>query len=168
MLALLLVAPAHAGHEPDGRGEHESDGRSEHEHDGRCGHEQPGRGGGHGRHGRVCGAVSVSAPDRPWARQPFSATRTVDLQLGMRLRSRDEDSHVVSFRILTPKGHLYQQIQVTQPAESDDRVSRVSAHLPVAGTFISTSSLYGRWRVVPYLDDDPEPCAAASAFSIVQ
>ena len=40
--------------------------------------------------------------------------------------------------------------------------------MPVAGTFISTSSLFGKWSVVPYIDDDPEPCAAPSVFRIVQ
>ena len=142
---------------------------AQHEHDGQCGHDQPGKGGGHGRHRSVCGAVLVSVAERPRAQEPFSVRKTVDLQFRMRVRARDDDGHVVTFHVFTPQGHLYQQIQVADPAEDeDDRVSRVSARLPVAGTFIATSSLFGRWRVVPYIDDDTEPCAAASVFRIVE
>ena len=175
VLATVLAAPLSADRPaPD---------RREHEHDGQCGHDQPGNGGGHGRHRSVCGAVSVSVPERPRARDPFSVRKTLDLQFRMRLRTRDGDSHVVSFRVITPNGHVYQQLQapsdVKEEKESDDddrdehddrvhRMSRVSARLPVAGTFIATSSLFGKWRVVPYVDDDPEPCAAPSVFRIEQ
>jgi hypothetical protein len=141
-----------------------------HEHDGQCGHDQPGNGGGHGRHRRLCGAISVSVAQRPRAREPFSVRKTVDLQFRMRLRTGDEDAHVVSFRVFTPKGYLYQQIQVADAAddEENERVSRVSALLPVAGTYIATGSMFGKWRVVPYLDDDTEPCAAPSVFQLEQ
>jgi hypothetical protein len=163
LLAAVLASPLQADHHP-------SSGRKGHEHDNQCGHERPGSGGGHGRHRRVCGAVSVSVAERPRAQEPFSVRKTADLQFRMRLRTRDEDAHVVSFRVLTPEGHLYQQILVSDAPEEDDRdrASRVSARLPVAGTFIATSSLFGRWRVVPYLDDDTEPCAAPSVFRLVQ
>lgn len=157
-------------------------GQQEHEHDGQCGHDQPGSGGGHGRHRSVCGAVLVSVPERPHARDPFSVRKTLDLQFRMRVRARDEEAHVVSFRVLTPNGHLYQELQappeVKKNKENDDdgddhddresSRSRVSARLPVAGTFIATNSLFGKWRVVPYIDDDPEPCAAPSVFRIEQ
>jgi hypothetical protein len=175
VLATVLASPLSADRPaPD---------RREHEHDGQCGHDQPGNGGGHGRHRSVCGAVSVSVPERPRARDPFSVRKTLDLQFRMRLRTRDEEApHAVSFRVLTPSGRLYQQLQappeVRENKDSDDdnddhddrdrRMSRVSARLPVAGTFIVTSSLFGKWRVVPYVDDDPEPCAAPSVFRIVQ
>jgi hypothetical protein len=141
-----------------------------HEHDGQCGHDRPGNGGGHGRHRRVCGAVSVSVPERPHARQPFSVRRTTALQFRMRVRAVDDDAHAVSFNVFTPEGHLYQHIQVTDSVEddADDSVSHVSARLPVAGTFIATSSLFGKWRVVPFIDDDAEPCAAPSVFRIEQ
>jgi hypothetical protein len=48
--------------------------------------------------GRVCGAIAVSSPDRPRARERFSATKTLDLQFRMRLTDADEDGHVVTFR----------------------------------------------------------------------
>ena len=42
----------------------------------------------------------------------------------------------------------------------------VSATLPVAGTSITLSSLYGRWTVQAYLDGQPEPCGPATRFTI--
>jgi hypothetical protein len=42
----------------------------------------------------------------------------------------------------------------------------VSAALPVAGTSITLSSLYGRWTVQAYLDGQPEPCGPATRFTI--
>ncbi len=143
VLASILATPGLAGH--------------------RCDHDRE-------FHRRTCGNIEVSSPNRPRARERFSATKTLDLQFEMRLRDREDDDegpHVVTFRVLTPKGHLYQQI-ATEQRQVNRRVSRVSASLPVAGTFITTSSLYGRWRVVPHLDDDPEPCAAGAVFSIVE
>jgi hypothetical protein len=40
------------------------------------------------------------------------------------------------------------------------------ARLPVAGTSITLSSLYGTWSVQPYLDGKPEPCGPAVRFTI--
>lgn len=119
-------------------------------------------------HGCGCRQVSVSSPDRPqWRRDRFSASRTLDLRFLLRMRNDGGDGHLVRFQVVTPKGHLYQEIQVAQRPDGR-RISRVSAQLPVAGTFISTSSLFGRWRVVPYLDDDAEPCGPGAAFTIVE
>ena len=42
------------------------------------------------------------------------------------------------------------------------------ARLPVAGTSITLSSLYGRWRVQPYLDAQPGPCGPATDFTITE
>jgi hypothetical protein len=125
----------------------------------------------HEHHRRTCGSISVTSPDRPRARERFSAAKTLDLEFEMRLRKgrEDEDPQLVRFRVLTPKGHLYQEIQTApQRAERRRRGSTASGQIPVAGTFIATSSLFGRWRVVPYLDDDPKPCGAAAVFSIVE
>jgi hypothetical protein len=40
------------------------------------------------------------------------------------------------------------------------------ARLPVAGTSITLSSLYGTWSVQPYLDGGTEPCGPATRFTI--
>jgi len=56
-----------------------------------------------------------------------------------------------------------------EPAEVEGRQRlMLSSSLPVAGTSIVTSSLYGSWTVVPYLDGRPEPCGTASRFTIGQ
>ena len=51
-----------------------------------------------------------------------------------------------------------------------DRTARIQyeldARLPVAGTSITMSSLYGRWTVQPYLDGQPGPCGPATRFTI--
>jgi hypothetical protein len=52
----------------------------------------------------------------------------------------------------------------------DDATARtqyaVTALLPVAGTSITLSSLYGRWTVQAYLDGQPDPCGPAARFTI--
>ena len=40
------------------------------------------------------------------------------------------------------------------------------ARLPVAGTSITLSSLYGTWKVQPYLDGRTDPCGPATRFTI--
>jgi hypothetical protein len=152
LAAPLVVASAQAGHDRD----HARDGRGDRQREREF-------------HGCGCGHVSVSSPDRPqWRRDRFSASRTLDLRFLLRMRNEGGDNHLVRFQVLTPKGHLYQEIQVANRPERGRRASHVSAQLPVAGTFISTSSLFGRWRVVPYLDDEPEPCGRGAVFTIVE
>ena len=111
VLAAVLASPLSAGHNSPAPGRHE--------HEGQCGHDRPGNGGGHGRHRKVCGAIAVSVAERPRARAPFSVRKTLDLQFRMRVRTRDEEAHVVSFRVFTPKGHLYQQIQAPREVEDE-------------------------------------------------
>jgi hypothetical protein len=82
--------------------------------------------------------------------------------------------HTVHFRVYTPNGHLYQDLSarfaVEEAAEGaksrKPQRPRVGARLPVGGTSITTNSLYGKWRVVPSLDDETRPCASATAFKI--
>jgi hypothetical protein len=49
---------------------------------------------------------------------------------------------------------------------SSSRVAVLSKKLPVAGTLITNNSLYGRWRVVPFLDEAPGPCGPSRTFVI--
>jgi hypothetical protein len=46
------------------------------------------------------------------------------------------------------------------------RYDQVTARLPVAGTSITLGSLFGRWTVVPFLDDETGPCGRARKFVI--
>ena len=124
----------------------------------------------------------------------FSATRILDLQLDTVLSATVEGSHLLQLKLYTPKGHLYQVLSVPFTAASgDDSLPAakrwvdgypepldeqrtkpvpyqgsfrrgVRTTLPVAGTSIMTNSLYGEWRVEPYLDD--QRCGAARTFVI--
>ena len=59
------------------------------------------------------------------------------------------------------------QVQKTRRVgKGNQRYDQVSARLPVAGTSITLGSLFGRWTVVPYLDDATAPCGRAQRFVI--
>lgn len=124
----------------------------------------------------------------------FSATGILDLDFHVRLRPVPGDEHTVRVEIETPKGHLFQtltipftsepsqvgarravdgfprpvEVQLARPVASNSTgaMSEVVGRLPVAGTPIVHSSLYGRWRARAYLDDEIAPCGRARAFII--
>ena len=48
------------------------------------------------------------------------------------------------------------------------RYDRVTARLPVAGTSITLGSLFGRWTVVPFLDNGTAPCGRPRGFKILE
>jgi hypothetical protein len=57
--------------------------------------------------------------------------------------------------------------QTLRPVRDGSQVRYlVSTKLPVAGTSIMTSSLYGTWRAEAYLDGGPKPCGPSKAFVI--
>jgi hypothetical protein len=136
-----------------------------------------------------CAAIVVTAPEAGSSARTkaFSATKILDLQLAALLRTRLQGDHTLEMKVYTPKGHLYQVLTVPfsgaaagaartrlvegypQPlpeqamtAVRHEGVRRysISARLPVAGTAIMTSSLYGRWRVDAHLDSALEACAS--------
>jgi hypothetical protein len=154
-----------------------------------------------------CLSVAVSSAEAPRRRGgTFSATQILDLQFGAVLKSRLQGEHLLSLKVYTPNGHLYQQLDVpfrggarrAEPAAAGGEAAgprmrrvdgypqplveqelapvrtasgrryQVSARLPVAGTSIMTSSLYGKWKVVPHLDGNLKPCGPATRFSITQ
>jgi hypothetical protein len=49
---------------------------------------------------------------------------------------------------------------------SGRRRDTVVARLPVAGTSITMSTLYGRWTIQAYLDDRTRPCSPLRRFTI--
>jgi hypothetical protein len=131
----------------------------------------------------ACTSILVGAPDAPAAttrrsrkKPAFSASQILDLELSVTLSRAARDAGTVDLKIYTPKGHLYQTITV--PVASDEakqnessgrRQSKRSfavATLPVAGTTIVTSSLYGTWRVEAHLDGGTSPCGRAQQFTI--
>ena len=53
-------------------------------------------------------------------------------------------------------------------AQGDKASQSVVARLPVAGTSIVHSSLYGKWTAEAYLDDETESCGRSRVFFIRQ
>ena len=123
-----------------------------------------------------CGVVTVRSPQAPHIRtERFSAGQILDVEFGTALRKRVPGAHVLNLRVYTPKGHLYQQLSVAfdggeavgaAAAGASPKQPRLVARLPVGGTSITNASLFGRWKVVPHLDQSPRPCGAASVFTI--
>ncbi|MCP3963315.1 MAG: S8 family serine peptidase [bacterium] len=120
----------------------------------------------------------------------ISATDVLDLVFEIPLAQPAAGEHLLRLRLLTPHGHLYQEL--TQPFSSDPsrrgesravegfprplRVAiaetaaageqTVAVSWPVAGTPVVHSSLYGAWTVEAYLDDQTSPCGPSADFQI--
>ncbi len=147
-----------------------------------------------------CAQLSFLSPEESASMKPrtsFSATRTIDLMIGVTLRQDLKQDQVLQLRILLPSGHLYQTLTVpvmapgTSPttvgkgvevpgfrrpvpaflAREDTSATgspwRVDVPFPVGGTQIVSNSLYGAWSVLVHRGDEPLPCAPAATFTIV-
>jgi len=150
-------------------------------------HDSPGNGARAAR--ERCLALEVSSPREArqrgtdWhpSKTAFSASRSLDLlfRTQLHLHPEHEQTHTLEFRVRAPRGFLYQSLAVpvsappaAPAARTQHRVTPapqrstvgVSATLPVAGTAITTNSLYGRWSVEPLLDG--APCGAARFFTL--
>ena len=130
--------------------------------------------------GQGCFSIRVQEPDAP-RKSPrrskempsFSASTILDLEFQVRLhRSARVDRVQVKF--FTPEGDLYQVQSVPVPPEErrDEEKPRasdptVSVTLPVAGTTIVSSALYGKWKVEAHVDGALRPCGQALELSIL-
>lgn len=147
-----------------------------------------------------CVAVAVSSEQKSGGKfdTSFSAVEVIDIDFsvvftpGAAKRFLDGD-HLVEFRILTPRGHLYQSMTLpftADPAKKGAKVKvegypdpmptrglddvvyekgnhvRVFTRMPVAGTPIIWSSLYGVWTAQAFVDGESVPCAKAAKFTI--
>ncbi len=119
-----------------------------------------------------CYAVRVEAISNPSTettnrrryRRGFSAQEVLDLRLSVWLPEKDEAS-LVEIRLYTPTGRLYEVLQARADASTTDggryrrrRARVVSARLPVAGSHITSRSLYGKWRAEVFLDENEKSC----------
>jgi hypothetical protein len=111
-----------------------------------------------------CAVVEIRSDRGRHDRYRFSATRILALDFETRLSERRARGHTLRLRLYTPSGFLYQVLAV--PVAADRVHRRVEARLPVAGTSIMASGLYGRWTVVPQLDDSSAPCGPERHFVI--
>ena len=97
-------------------------------------------------------------------RRRFTAQNMLDLRVDVWLRA-DNDAGLVEVKLYTPAGHLYEVLQATADPEVVQRSSRrrrsrvVSARLPVAGSHITSRSLYGKWSAEVFLDGNDRPCS---------
>ena len=131
----------------------------------------------------ACGAIRIAAPGAPAKAAKrnakklvtFSASSILDLKLELPLSPALQGAHRIEFHFYTPNGHLYQALpaDVTLPASTPDRRSRqvkkptATAILPVAGTTIVSSSLYGQWKVEAFLDEERTvACTKPLSFAI--
>jgi hypothetical protein len=145
---------------------------------------------GHAAAGGPCLATAVSSPQgEPSGSGAYLATEILDLEFTTTLSIGPiPGDHLLRLRVETPSGHLYQQLDVpiTTDGSSLQRsvagypralpVQRIGhtegaqptamALLPVAGTAIVHSSLYGTWEVTPYLDDASVACGPSQTFRI--
>ena len=127
----------------------------------------------------------------------FSAAQILDLEIRVLLPEKLTGEHRLDVSLYTPDHQLYQTLTVpfrgagTPPsrgprrkltdhprpiAEAEARATLagkhrrtvVSAVLPVAGTSIVTSSLYGEWTAAAFLDGSQKSCGAAARFVITE
>jgi hypothetical protein len=100
----------------------------------------------------------------------FPASRVLDLVVQVVVPVRS--SGRVDVKVYTPRGHLYQTLSVaggdrsSGPRSNRARYQTVSMRLPVAGTPIVQSSLYGTWKAEAYLEGDAAACAKPRSFTI--
>jgi hypothetical protein len=138
------------------------------------------------------GATAPSGPASPivGGSPRFSVTRILDLTFTVLFPARFDGEHLVELRVFTPDAQLYRSVAMpvasrdqagatrsvpgyarplpqqplTQVARGRGLFAAASTTLPVAGTDIVSSGLYGRWRVEAYLDGAEQECAPASWF----
>jgi len=121
----------------------------------------------------------------PGALARFSAIRMLDLNLTVRFVDGFVGDHLLHLKLFTPKGHHYQTLSI--PIASDlvgsknlrrvegyprpltvhlmqkaasTSLPEVTLSVPVGGTAIVASSIYGMWTAEAYLDDQSEVCAS--------
>jgi hypothetical protein len=119
----------------------------------------------------------------------FSAAEIVDLEFQVLFPREVTGMHQLNLKVYTPQGHLYQNISVpfdAGPFEVQEesqydrgsagdrrrrptkRYSMITERLPVAGTYITNHSMYGRWSVEAYLDKSLKPCCSKLDFEITR
>lgn len=125
-----------------------------------------------------CYRVDVSSPEAPATRRrrpEFSAAKIMDIELQAYVSRRMSGHHRLEFKVYTPKGNLYQSMNLSfdadapppeNPTRNSRRYQKVSAVLPVAGTSIVSSSMYGTWKVEAFLDGNEQRCARPTKFEI--
>lgn len=126
-----------------------------------------------------CSRVYVSSAEIASTRRSrpkFSAAEILDIQLKARVSRKLTGNHALEFKIYTPNGNLYQSMKLQFDASQDpqssasargsSRYHEVNTLLPVAGTSIVSSSMYGTWKVEAFLDGADQRCSRPRTFII--
>jgi hypothetical protein len=113
----------------------------------------------------TCAVVEIGSDQAPRRRHSFRATRILDLEFETLLSGGMGPERSLQLRLYTPQGFLYQVLETTLDSRRGGK-RRGEARLPVAGTSIMASGLYGHWKVVPHLDGRREPCGHGRSFVI--
>ena len=146
----------------------------------------------------ICPRFAISTVEQPGVFDigKYSAVETSDIIVHVVLPQTFKEEHVISLKFFTPAGHLYRQIDVpitpdigSRTVESrrlpgypypvtvavpevrrvaGETAPTVEVHLPVGGTSIVTSSLYGMWRVNGFVDGVELRCFRPISFGIGQ
>lgn len=97
-------------------------------------------------------------------RHRFSARDVLDLRLSVWLPEKS-DAGLVQIKLYTPTGRVYETLRASVDPElmgkknfRGRRARIVTARLPIAGTHITSRSLYGKWRAEVYLDGELGSC----------
>lgn len=146
----------------------------------------------------LCPMIEISSVEQPeiFNVSKYSATATTDLKIHVIFPDAFKEDHVISLKFQTPAGHLYRQIDVPVTHEvgrqgtqtvrlpgypypvtvAVPEISRIAGQvapsievrLPVGGTSIATSSLFGMWQVNGMIDGVEKRCFRPVSFGIVQ
>lgn len=130
------------------------------------------------------------------AGEKFSATKTTDLTFRLFVDPALSGDHVLELKVYTPRRFLYRSIAVpvalggaASGAAAQERTvagyphpqrvrratheklagadaQKIEVAFPVGGTDIVANSLYGKWRVEPFLDGAADACGSAATFRI--
>lgn len=144
-----------------------------------------------------CARVEVGseAIDPLTSGREFSVQKIEDAQLLVLFDTPVAGEHLLEVKLMTPRGHHYQTMAVPIATAASERGTRrpvptyprplevqvldsyetrggarqgTPVFVPVAGTAIVTSSLYGQWQVQLLLDGEPMTCKVRNTFTLTE
>jgi hypothetical protein len=121
-------------------------------------------------HVHPCPTVEVrkAGASRPPHRLVFPVRQAGDLEFVLSYPSKLSGQRV-ALKLLTPSGHLYQALNATLAAPRHHHASpETILRLPVSGTLVERSSLYGEWRAGLFLDGSSTACRRPLRFTLTR